>query len=43
MTDSKIESAKRLLANGLPPRDVALNLSVSIPTLYGWVQAPAPP
>lgn len=41
MTDSKIESAKRLLANGMPPRDVALNLSVSIPTLYRWVPASA--
>ena len=41
MTDSKIESAKRLLANGMPPRDVALNLSVSIPTLYRWIPAAA--
>lgn len=41
MTDSKIESAKRLLANGVPPRDVALNLSVSIPTLYRWIPAAA--
>jgi DNA invertase Pin-like site-specific DNA recombinase len=43
MTDSKIESAKRLLANGVPPRDVALNLSVSIPTLYRWIPASAHP
>ena len=43
MTDSKIESAKRLLANGMPPRDVALNLSVSIPTLYRWLPASAQP
>src|ERR1039458_4176856 len=43
MTDSKIESAKKLLANGMPPRDVALNLSVSIPTLYRWVPANAQP
>jgi len=43
MTDSKIESAKRLLANGMPPRDVALNLSVSIPTLYRWVPASSQP
>ena len=43
MTDSKIESAKRLLANGMPPRDVALNLRVSIPTLYRWVPASAQP
>jgi DNA invertase Pin-like site-specific DNA recombinase len=41
MTDSKIKSAKRLLADGVPPRDVALNLSVSIPTLYRWIPAAA--
>jgi DNA invertase Pin-like site-specific DNA recombinase len=39
MTDSKIESAKKLLADGVPPRDVAKNLGVSIPTLYRWVPA----
>lgn len=39
MTDSKIESAKKLLANGVPPRDVAKNLGVSIPTLYRWLPA----
>jgi len=39
MTDSKIESAKRLLAGGTPPRDVAKNLGVSVPTLYRWVPA----
>ncbi len=37
MTDSKIESAKQLLASGIPPREVASNLSVSIPTLYRWI------
>ena len=41
MTDSKIESARKLLSNGMPPRDVALNLSVSIPTLYRWIPAAA--
>lgn len=41
MTDSKIESAKKLLANGIPPRDVAKNLGVSIPTLYRWIPATA--
>jgi DNA invertase Pin-like site-specific DNA recombinase len=41
MTDSKIESAKKLLANGIPPRDVAMNLGVSIPTLYRWIPAAA--
>lgn len=39
MTDSKIESAKKLLANGVPPRDVAANLGVSVPTLYRWIPA----
>jgi len=39
MTDSKIESAKKLLASGVLPRDVAKNLGVSVPTLYRWVPA----
>ena len=39
MTDSKIESAKKLLTSGVPPRDVAKNLGVSVPTLYRWVPA----
>ena len=41
MTESKVESAKKLLASGVPPRDVAKNLGVSIPTLYRWVPASA--
>lgn len=43
MTDSKIESAKKLLANGVPPRDVAKDLGVSVPTLYRWIPASARP
>lgn len=39
MTDSKIESAKKLLADGVAPLDVANNLGVSIPTLYRWIPA----
>ncbi|MHB8414924.1 MAG: recombinase family protein [Acidiferrobacteraceae bacterium] len=39
MTDSKIESAKKLLVSGIPPRDVAKNLGVSVPTLYRWIPA----
>jgi DNA invertase Pin-like site-specific DNA recombinase len=39
MTDSKIESAKKLLATGVPARDVADNLGVSVPTLYRWIPA----
>ena len=41
MTYSKMKSAKRLLANGVPPRDVALNLSVFIPMLYRLIPAAA--
>jgi DNA invertase Pin-like site-specific DNA recombinase len=43
MTSSKIESAKKLLANGIPCRDVAKNLGVSVATLYRWVPASADP
>lgn len=39
MTDSKIGSARKLLASGVPPRDVAKNLGVSVPTLYRWIPA----
>jgi len=39
MTESKIESARKLLASGIPPKDVARDLGVSIPTLYRWVPA----
>ena len=41
MTESKIASAKKLLSNGVPPKDVAKNLGVSIPTLYRWIPASA--
>ncbi|MDX2243072.1 MAG: recombinase family protein [Leptolyngbyaceae cyanobacterium bins.302] len=43
MTDSKIESARSLLASGVPPSDVAKNLGVSVPTLYRWVPASSHP
>ena len=39
MTDSKLEAAKKLLASGLAPRDVAQNLGISVPTLYRWIPA----
>ena len=39
MTKSKIESAKKLLSSGMLPKDVARNLSISIPTLYRWIPA----
>ena len=39
MTDSKIKAAKKLLSSGVPARDVASNLGVSVPTLYRWLPA----
>jgi DNA invertase Pin-like site-specific DNA recombinase len=39
MTGSKIESARKLLASGIPPKDVAKDLGVSVPTLYRWIPA----
>ncbi|WP_248886498.1 recombinase family protein [Acidithiobacillus acidisediminis] len=39
MTESKVTSAKKLLASGIPPREVAKNLGVSVPTLYRWLPA----
>jgi len=39
MTESKVESAKKLLASGVPHKDVAKNLGLSVPTLYRWLPA----
>jgi len=39
MTESKVASARQLLDGGMMPKDVAMNLGVSIPTLYRWVPA----
>lgn len=39
MTETKMKAAKKLLASGVPARDVASNLGVSIPTWYRWVPA----
>ncbi len=39
LVDSKLEAAKKLLKEGMPPKDVAQNLGVSIPTLYRWCPA----
>jgi DNA invertase Pin-like site-specific DNA recombinase len=41
MTEGKIKAARKLLASGTPPRDVAQSLGVSVPTLYRWVPASA--
>ena len=43
MTESKIESAKKLLASGVPAKDVANSLGVSVPTLYRWIPASSNP
>ena len=39
MDDSKIATAKKLMQDGISPREVAKNLGVSIPTLYRWLPA----
>jgi DNA invertase Pin-like site-specific DNA recombinase len=39
MTAGKIEAARKLLAGGMPTREVARNLAVSVPTLYRWLPA----
>jgi len=39
MSESKLESARKLLASGIPPKEVAKNLGISVPTLYRWVPA----
>jgi DNA invertase Pin-like site-specific DNA recombinase len=41
MTDSKIKSARKLLASGHSPKDVARDLGISIATLYRWIPAAA--
>jgi len=43
MTDAKVRAAKKLLACGTPPREVAQSLGVSVPTLYRWVPAGSRP
>jgi DNA invertase Pin-like site-specific DNA recombinase len=39
MTPNKVESARRLFKGGMPARDVAESLGISVPTLYRWVPA----
>ena len=39
MTESKLEAARKLLAGGVAPREVAANLGISVPTLYRWLPA----
>ena len=39
MTEKKVNAARKLLGAGTPPREVAQNLGVSVPTLYRWIPA----
>ena len=39
MTEGKVQAARKLLASGTPPHEVAHSLGVSVPTLYRWVPA----
>jgi DNA invertase Pin-like site-specific DNA recombinase len=39
MTASKLEAAKKLLSERMPPGEVAQTLGVSVPTLYRWCPA----
>lgn len=39
MTKAKLEAAKRLLAQNIPPKDIAKSLDISIATLYRWCPA----
>ena len=43
MTESKVVSARKLLDNGTPRREVAEHLGVSLPTLYRWVPGASRP
>jgi DNA invertase Pin-like site-specific DNA recombinase len=39
MTDEKVQAARKLLADGTPPKDVASIVGVSVPTLYRHLPA----
>lgn len=39
MTPAKMDSARKLLSVGSPPKEVAANLGISVPTLYRWLPA----
>ncbi|MBT2513136.1 recombinase family protein [Arthrobacter sp. ISL-30] len=39
VTEAKIRSARKLLSQGTPPKEVATSLGISVPTLYRWVPA----
>jgi DNA invertase Pin-like site-specific DNA recombinase len=39
MSERKVNAAKKLLAAGTSPREIAQNLGVSVPTFYRWLPA----
>jgi DNA invertase Pin-like site-specific DNA recombinase len=39
MTQSRLKAVRKLLGDGMPPKEVAENLGVSIPMLYRWPPA----
>lgn len=39
MTDSKLKAAKCLRDKGIPHKDIATDLDISLPTLYRWLPA----
>lgn len=39
MTPSKLDAAKKLLSEGMPSKEIAQNLGISVPTLYRWCPA----
>jgi len=39
MTSSKMDIARKSLADGIPPKEVAEGLNISVPTLYRWCPA----
>lgn len=41
MTDGKIKSARKLLAAGHTPKDVARDLGIPVATLYRWIPSAA--
>ena len=40
MTPKRLEAARKLLASGMPMREIAPAIGVSVPTLYRHLPAP---
>jgi hypothetical protein len=39
MTTPKLDMARKSLEDGIPPKEVAESLNISVPTLYRWCPA----